>query len=79
MKAADARPDDVVLAPDGQVYQAPGRTGAAGWSHMQVIPYFGPPEATAPDGDLTLLVRDGRPAASVAEPGANKPPGGSPP
>lgn len=63
MQATDAQPNDVVLAPDGQVYQAPlpEGEGAGGWSKMQPIGFFGPPEGTAPDGDLILLVRDGKP------------------
>ena len=59
--AADAQPGDVVLAADGQVYQAPGAEGAGGWSSMQMIGFYGPPEATAPDGELVLLVRGGVP------------------
>lgn len=61
MRAADAQPGDVVLAADGQAYQAPSGGGAGGWSTMQIIPFFGPPEATAPDGELTLIARAGQP------------------
>jgi hypothetical protein len=59
--AAQARGGDVVLAADGDVYQAPGAGGAGGWSKMQLIGFYGDPAATAPDGDLILLARDGRP------------------
>ena len=60
LTAADAQPGDVVLAPDGNVYQAPpGKTLT--WSSMQPIGSYGNPEDTAPDGDLVLLVRNGVP------------------
>lgn len=62
MQARDARPGDVVLAGDGQVYQAPSPDGAGGWSAMQLIGFYGDPSGTAPDGELILLVRDGKPA-----------------
>lgn len=65
MQAKDAQPGDVVLAPDGQVYQAPTAGGAGGWSTMQMIGFYGDPAATAPEGDLFLLVRDGRPEAEA--------------
>ena len=67
MRAADARPGDVLLAADGQVYQAPAAEGTQGWSHMQMMLFFGDPAATAPDGELVLLARDGRPAAGPRE------------
>jgi hypothetical protein len=63
ISASQARPGDVVLAEDGQVYQAPIEGGAGGWSRMEMIGFYGDPEATAPDGELTLLVRDGQPVA----------------
>ena len=59
--AAQAQDGDVVLAPDGDVYQAPDADGAGGWSKMQMIGFYGDPAATAPDGDLILLARGGRP------------------
>ena len=64
MQARDARPGDVVLAEDGRVYQAPAEDGPGGWSVMQMIGFYGDPAGTAPDGELTLLARDGKPAAS---------------
>jgi hypothetical protein len=65
MRAPDARPGDVVLCEDdGQYYQAPDGGGAGGWSVMQPIGFMSEgPESTAPDGELTLVARDGRPAA----------------
>lgn len=63
MRAGQARPGDVVLAEDGQVYQAPTEGGAGGWSQMQMIGFYGDPAGTAPDGELTLLVRDGQPVS----------------
>lgn len=65
LTASDARPGDVVLAPDGNVYQAPTEGGAGGWSAMQLIGFYGDPSATAPEGELTLLLRDGRPQVAA--------------
>ena len=60
LSAADAHPGDVVLAPDGNVYQAPPDKNLT-WSSMQPIGSYGNPEDTTPDGDLVLLVRNGVP------------------
>jgi hypothetical protein len=57
--AAQAQPGDCVLAPDGNVYQAPPAGGAGGWSAMEPIGFYGDPAATAPAGKLKLLVRGG--------------------
>lgn len=54
--AAQAQDGDVVLAPDGQVYQY---SGDSVWMHMEIIGFYGPP--WQPDGNLTLLVRAGHP------------------
>jgi hypothetical protein len=67
LTAADAQPGDVVLAPDGNVYQAPAAGGAGGWSAMQMIGFYGDPAGTAPAGELILLVRDGSPQAAAQE------------
>jgi hypothetical protein len=61
MTADEAQPGDVVLDASGNVFQAPD--GGGGWSTMQPIGYYGPPEATAPQGELTLIARGGQPAA----------------
>lgn len=64
MQASDAQPGDVVFCKEDRTYyQAPGGTGASGWMKMQIIPFFGPPEATAPDGELVLVARNDEPAA----------------
>lgn len=62
MQAKDARPGDVVLCKaDGQYYQAPD--DGDGWSVMQPIGFMsGGPETTAPDGELVLIGRNGKPA-----------------
>jgi hypothetical protein len=54
--ADQAEPNDVVLAPDGKVYQY---NGEYSWSHMDLVGYYGAP--WTPQGDLTLLVRNGVP------------------
>ena len=60
--AAAACDDDVVLAPDGNVYQA---LGDGVWGNITPVGSFGP--LWSPPGDLTLLVRDGKPQV-VAHP-----------
>jgi hypothetical protein len=63
-------PSGAVVRQDetGEYYQAPGITGVRGWSKMQLLPFFGPPEATAPEGELTLMVPEaGDPAAGGGE------------
>jgi len=67
LAAADAQPGDVVLAPDGNVYQAPAVGGSGGWSEMQMIGFYGDPAGTAPAGELVLLVRDGTPQVAARE------------
>jgi hypothetical protein len=62
VRAQDCQPGDVVLTGRGEVYQAPAPGGAGGWSTMQPIPFFGPPGATAPDGELRLIARGGQSA-----------------
>lgn len=60
LTAGDAQPGDVVMRKaDGQVYVAPPAEGVRGWSAAQPLPFLGPPEATAPDGELILLARRG--------------------
>lgn len=60
--AAQAQPDDVVLDGTGQVWQ---RTGPEvfNWSTFTgPVGYFGPwLDSYGPQGELTLLVRDGKP------------------
>lgn len=64
MRAADAQPGDLVRASDGSYYLAPEDDDEA-WSTMQPIPFMGVgPEATAPDGDLELFGRGGKPVGS---------------
>jgi hypothetical protein len=54
--AAEAQAGDVVLAPDGNVYQY---SGGGVWNNMTPVGSYGP--LWSPPGDLTLLVRDGKP------------------
>ena len=56
LTADQAEPGDVVLAPDGQVYQY---SGDHVWMHMDLIGFFGEP--WKPEGELRLLLREGTP------------------
>jgi hypothetical protein len=62
MRADEALPGDVVMDPGGAVYKAPDAEGVRAWGQIQIEPFLGdvPP---GPDGDLTLLVRNGQPVA----------------
>lgn len=53
--AAQARDNDVVRAEDGTVYQLLGGL----WCQMEIVPFLGDP--FVPEGELTLLARDGDP------------------
>jgi hypothetical protein len=57
LTAGQAQDGDVVLAPDGQVYQY---SGGGQWLYMDlVLTESGP--LWSPPGELTLLVRGGQP------------------
>jgi hypothetical protein len=57
--AADARDGDAVLAPDGNVYQL---IGGGVWGNITPVGTMSGP-LWQPEGDLVLLVRDGKPQA----------------
>lgn len=62
LTAADARPNDVVMTTDGSVYQY---GGDGQWSQMElVLTESGP--LWSPLGELTLLVRGGRPQVAAS-------------
>jgi len=62
LNASDARPGDVVMAADGSVYQY---DGDGQWSQMElVLTESGP--LWSPLGELTLLVRGGKPQVAAA-------------
>lgn len=64
LTATDARPNDVVMTTDGSVYQY---GGDGQWSQMElVLTESGP--LWSPLGELTLLVRGGRPQVATAAP-----------
>jgi hypothetical protein len=74
MHAHQARVGDVLLDGHGKVWH---RTGIEKWrweTFSGPVAYYGPwlPEY-GPQGELTLLVRDGRPVPSMAPEGENKP------
>lgn len=58
--ADQAQDNDVVLAPDGRVYQY---SGNGVWMAMEPVGGYGPP--WQPPGDLRLLVRDGQPLSGA--------------
>jgi len=74
MRAQDAQPGDVLLDGNGKVW---ARTGERPWewnTFTGMVAFYGPwLPGYGPQGELILLVRDGRPVPSVAEPGVNKP------
>lgn len=64
LTAAEAQANDVVMTTDGSVYQY---GGDGQWSQMElVLTESGP--LWSPLGELTLLVRAGRPQVATAAP-----------
>jgi hypothetical protein len=74
MHAHQARVGDVLLDGHGKVWH---RTGIEKWrweTFSGPVAYYGPwLTEYGPQGELTLLVRDGRPVPSMAPEGENKP------